>query len=230
MNKESRYRHDLANLCVKAVRAQYNLGFPCERLHFIDGHVVLLHVIPNCGRFAFPVRVISIPSDTQQRLCATDCSRHSIRIVLTRDFKTLNSDIQFLTHGEELLLSLVLCSFGVLVANTLDIRPISIEDVLRANPGLKAELRKKIEESKNEPTSVPATASAPATTTAATTTTTTTTPSPQADSPPSTTPESTTTRQPGRRRRPGAGARRRLRVSNNDAEEAPIQNGRTFPQ
>ncbi|XP_047477126.1 uncharacterized protein LOC125030846 isoform X2 [Penaeus chinensis] len=129
-----------------------------------------------------------------------------------------------------LLLSLVLCSFGVLVANTLDIRPISIEDVLRANPGLKAELRKKIEESKNEPTSVPATASAPATTTAATTTTTTTTPSPQADSPPSTTPESTTTRQPGRRRRPGAGARRRLRVSNNDAEEAPIQNGRTFPQ
>ncbi|XP_063603380.1 uncharacterized protein LOC134779274 [Penaeus indicus] len=128
-----------------------------------------------------------------------------------------------------LLLSLVLCSFGVLVANTLDIRPISIEDVLRANPGLKAELRKKIEESKNEPTSVPATASAPATTTAATTTTT---PSPQADSPPSTTPESTTTatRQTGRRRRPGAGARRRLRVSNNEAEEAPVQNGRTFPQ
>lgn len=132
----------------------------------------------------------------------------------------------------QLLLSLVLCSFGVLVANTLDIRPISIEDVLRANPGLKAELRKKIEESKNEPTSVPATASAPATTTAATTTTTTTTPSPQADSPSSTTPESTTkaTRQPGRRRRPGGAARRRLRVSNNDAEEAPIQNARTFPQ
>lgn len=28
-NKKSRYRRDLADLCVEAVRARYNLGFPC---------------------------------------------------------------------------------------------------------------------------------------------------------------------------------------------------------
>ncbi|XP_042886780.1 mucin-2-like [Penaeus japonicus] len=128
-----------------------------------------------------------------------------------------------------LLLTLVVCSVAVTLGNGLDIRTISIDDLLRENPSLKAELKKKIDARKNDgPTSVPATASAPATTT----TTTTTTPTPQADTPPSTTPESTTkaNKQSGRRRRPGGAARRRLRVSNNQAEEAPIQNGRQFPQ
>lgn len=122
----------------------------------------------------------------------------------------------------------MVCSVAVTLGNGLDIRTISIDDLLRENPSLKAELKKKIDARKNDgPTSVPATASAPATTT----TTTTTTPTPQADTPPSTT-ESTTkaNKQSGRRRRPGGAARRRLRVSNNQAEEAPIQNGRQFPQ
>ncbi|XP_053640744.1 uncharacterized protein [Cherax quadricarinatus] len=144
------------------------------------------------------------------------------------------------------------CAALLVSAQELDIRPVTIEQLLRDHPELKKELAEKIKSTTNTPTTEEtATSTADTSPTTATTSTvpdTTTTSAPQADAP-SAPAESTTPtngerrpgRQPGGRRRQASAkesqrfgeAPHRLRVAAKDGSEAANQpqrrNGRQFP-